>query len=198
MVLQRDRPVPIWGTANVGEKVSVKFGNQNKTIVADALGKWEIRLDPMPASTDPRELDITGSNSIKLTNILVGEVWLCSGQSNMAYEMRKNSKVKKADTSTNNSPVDELERAHNLQIRIFLVTQKNLQKPDSLHRGWSVAEDSALRAFSAVAYFFAKNLNHDLKVPVGVICSAISGSRIDPWAPIEAFDAIPYFKFNDI
>jgi sialate O-acetylesterase len=123
---------------------------------------------------------------------------LCSGQSNMQYEMRKNSKVKKPDTSTANSPVDELDRAHNPQIRIFLVTQKNLQKPDSTHSGWSIAEDSALRAFSAVGYFFAKNLNHDLKVPVGIISSAVSGSRIEPWAPQEAFDAIPYFKANNI
>jgi sialate O-acetylesterase len=112
--------------------------------------------------------------------------------------MRKNSKVKKPDTSTVNSPVDELERAHNPQIRIFLTTQKNLRKPDSTHSGWSIAQDSALRAFSAAGYFFAKNLHHDLKVPVGIICSAISGSRIEPWAPIEAFNAIPYFKQNNI
>ncbi|HEY8784592.1 MAG TPA: sialate O-acetylesterase [Mucilaginibacter sp.] len=198
MVLQRNKPVPIWGTANIGEKVSVKFGKQIKTAVADASGKWKITLDPMPVSAIPQEMEINAINSIKLDNILVGEVWLCSGQSNMEYEMRKNSKVKKPDTSTANSPIDELERAHNPQIRIFLVTRKNLQKPDSLHKGWSIAEDSALRAFSAVAYFFAKNLNHDLKVPVGVICSAVSGSRIDPWAPIEAFDTIPYFKANNI
>src|SRR5665213_2970298 len=79
MVLQRDKPVPIWGTASVGEKVSVKFGGQNKTAVADASGKWEIMLDPMPASPNPRGMDISGTNSIKLSNILVGEVWLCSG-----------------------------------------------------------------------------------------------------------------------
>lgn len=198
MVLQRDKPVPIWGTANAGEKVTVEFGDQNKTAIAGASGKWEIILDPMSASADPRELDINGTNAIKLTNILVGEVWLCSGQSNMEYEMRKNSKVKKPDTSTVNSPVDELERAHNPQIRIFQVTQKDLKKPDSLHTGWSIAEDSALRAFSAAGYFFAKNLNHDLKVPVGIICSAVSGSRIDPWVPVQAFDAIPYFKANNV
>ncbi|SEO87597.1 sialate O-acetylesterase [Mucilaginibacter sp. OK283] len=198
MVLQRNQPVPIWGTAKAGEKVAVKFNGQTKTTIADDAGKWIVTLKPMPASVNPSTLIIAGTNTIKLTDILVGEVWLCSGQSNMQYEMRKNSKVKKPDTSIANSPVDELDRAHNPQIRIFLVTQKNLQKPDSTHSSWSVAEDSALRAFSAVGYFFAKNLNHDLKVPVGIISAAVSGSRIEPWAPQEAFDAIPYFKTSNI
>lgn len=197
MVLQREKPVPIWGTAAAGEKITVKFGKQTKHTVADASGKWEVVLDAMPASAKPQILTIKGTNTIKLENILVGEVWLCSGQSNMQYEMRKNSKVKKPDTSTVNSPVDELERAHNPMIRIFLVTQKNLRKPDSLHQGWSVAEDSALRAFSAAGYFFGKNLCADLKVPVGIISSAVSGSRIEPWVPVEAFNDEPYFKSNN-
>ena len=198
MVLQRNAPIPVWGTASPGEKVVVKFNKQSKTTTADASGKWIVKLDPMQASAKPATLTISGINTIKLENILVGEVWLCSGQSNMQYEMRKNSKVKKPDTSTSNSPVDELERAHNPQIRIFLTTQKNLLKPDSTHSGWSVAEDSALRAFSAAGYFFAKNLQHDLKVPVGIISSAVSGSRIEPWVSPEGFDAIPYFKANKI
>ncbi|WP_431200007.1 sialate O-acetylesterase [Mucilaginibacter sp. P25] len=198
MVLQRNAPVPVWGTALPGEKVTVKFNSQTKTTIVDASGKWIVKLDAMPASAKPATLTISGKNTIQLQNILVGEVWLCSGQSNMQYEMRKNSKVKKPDTSTTNSPVDELDRAHNPQIRIFLVTQKNMLKPDSTHSGWSVAEDSALRAFSAAGYFFAKNLQHDLKVPVGIISSAVSGSRIEPWVSQEGFDAIPYFKANNI
>lgn len=198
MVLQRNAPVPVWGTASPGEKVTIKFNKQTKTTIADAAGKWMVKLDAMPASAKPSTLTISGTNTVQLENILVGEVWLCSGQSNMQYEMRKNSKVKKPDTSTANSPVDELDHAHNLQIRIFLTTQKNLLKPDSTHSGWSVAEDSALRAFSAAGYFFAKNLQHDLKVPVGIISSAVSGSRIEPWVSKEGFDAIPYFKANNI
>ncbi len=194
MVLQRNKPVPVWGTAVAGEAITVKFGNQTKKATADATGNWQIILDPMPASATPQVLEIKGTNTIKLENVLVGEVWLCSGQSNMSYEMRKNSKVRRPDTSTVNSPIDELDRAQNPQIRIFLTTQKNLRKPDSTHAGWDIAEGTALRDFSAAGYFFAKNLNHDLKVPVGIICSAISGSRIEPWMPREAFDEIPYFK----
>jgi sialate O-acetylesterase len=198
MVLQRNKPVAIWGTASAGEMVTVKFSGQTKKSTADAAGNWTIMLDQMSASATGQEMIISGANTIKLENILVGEVWLCSGQSNMSYEMRKNSKVRRPDTTTVNTPIDELQHAHNPQIRLFLVTQKNLRKPDSTHSGWDIAEGTALRDFSAAGYFFAKNLNHDLKVPVGIICSAISGSRIEPWAPQEAFDAVPYFKENNI
>ncbi|MCJ8210014.1 sialate O-acetylesterase [Mucilaginibacter sp. RS28] len=197
MVLQQKQFVPIWGAATPGEKVTVTFKQQTKTTTTDADGNWQVMLSPLVASADPAIMTISGTNTIQLTNILVGEVWLASGQSNMQYEMRKNSKVKKPDTSTVNSPVDELERAHNPQIRIFLVTQKNLRKPDSLHTGWDIAEDSALRNFNAAGYFFAKNLQARLKVPVGIISSAISGSRIEPWAPKEAFDQVSYFKEQD-
>lgn len=194
MVLQCNKPVPIWGTAAAGEKVTIKFANQTKTITTDTTGNWKVMLDPMAASANPATLTISGTNTIKLHNILVGEVWLCSGQSNMSYEMRKNSKVKKPDTSTTNSPVDELDRAHNPNIRIFLVTQKNLAKPDPANAGWDIAQDSALRVFSAAGYFFAKNLNHELNVPIGIICAAVSGSRIEPWIPETAFNNSTYFK----
>lgn len=198
MVLQCDKPDPIWGTASPGESVTVTFAGQTKQAVAGADGKWEVVLNPMHPSEQGRDMEIRGANTITLHGILVGEVWLCSGQSNMQYEMRKNSKVHKPDTSTANSPVDELERAHNPMIRIFLVTQKNLRKPDSTHSGWNIAQGADLRNFSAAGYFFGKNLNHDLHEPVGIISAAVSGSRIDPWAPLSAFEAIPYFKKNNI
>ena len=195
MVLQREKVCPIWGTAAVGEKVTVKFSKQTKTTIADASGKWEVILNPMSASAEPTDLTVSGINTIVLHDILVGEVWICSGQSNMAYEMRKNSKVAKPDTSTANSPVDELEHAHNPNIRIFSVTQKNLTTDaNPNHNGWSVAEDSALRAFSAAGYFFAKKLNQELHIPIGIISSAISGSRIEPWMPETAFETSAYFK----
>ena len=180
MVLQRNQTVPVWGYASEGEQVTVRFHKQVKTTHADVHGYWKILLDAMPASAEPSVMTISGTNTIKLNNILVGEVWLCSGQSNMEYSMRKNSKVVKTDSSKE-SPVDELERAKNTEIRIFLVTHKNLQKPDSLHNGWSIAKDSALRAFSAPGYFFAKELFSKLHVPIGMISSAVPGSSIEPW-----------------
>lgn len=180
MVLQQQKPVPVWGTAAPGEAVRVRFHGQAKQGIADAQGHWQVWLDPMTASSAPADLTIAGSNSIILHDILVGEVWLCSGQSNMEYTMRKNSKVVKTDSSAA-SPVDELQRANNPAIRIFLVTNKNLRAPDSLHTGWSEARDSALRSFSAAGYFFAKELYSKLRVPIGVISSAVPGSAIEPW-----------------
>ena len=192
MVLQRDKPVAIWGTAAPGEAVAVQFGGQNPRTVADAAGHWQVALAPLAASAVPAELVVSGTNTIRLRDVLVGEVWLCSGQSNMEYTMRKNSKVTRPATLGPN-PVDELQTAHNPAIRIFLVNRKELARPDSLHRGWSVAQDSALRSFSAVGYFFAKELYARLHVPIGMISSAVPGSRIEPWVPAAAFQQDPAF-----
>jgi sialate O-acetylesterase len=182
MVLQQKKPVPVWGYAAAGEAITVTFGRQVKKTVTDASGHWKIILDPIVASAQPAEMIIAGTNTIRLKNILVGEVWLCSGQSNMEYTMRKNSKVVKTKAVAND-PVDELDRAQNPDIRIFLVDRKLLSKPDTLHDRWSIARDSALRSFSAAGYFFAKELNSKLHVPVGVISSAVPGSAIEPWMP---------------
>jgi len=193
MVLQRNQQVPIWGYAKIGEEVTISFNKQEKKTTADNTGNWKIMLDAMPASATPQKLIIATANErIVLDNILVGEVWLCSGQSNMEYSMRKNSKVTIPE-GVKDWPVDELQTAHNKNIRIFLTDRKKM-KPDPTHAGWDVAEDSALRSFSAVGYFFAKKLYSDLNVPIGVISSAIPGSRIEPWMPREAFTALPFFQ----
>jgi sialate O-acetylesterase len=193
MVLQCKQQVPVWGTAKAGEVVNVSFGNQQKKATADNNGNWKVMLDAMPASAVPQKLLLTtATEKIELENILVGEVWLCSGQSNMEYTMRKNSKVKMPGGSKG-WPVNELDSAHNKAIRIFLVDRKKM-KPDPTHSGWAVAEDSALRSFSAVGYFFAKKMYEELQVPIGIISSAIPGSRIEPWMPREAFTALPFFN----
>ncbi|GAB2824071.1 sialate O-acetylesterase family protein [Ferruginibacter profundus] len=193
MVLQSKQAVPIWGYARAGDEVVVIFGKQQKKVVTGNNGNWKIMLDAMPPSATPQKLYIkTELSTIVLENILVGEVWLCSGQSNMEYTMRKNSKVIMPDSSKD-WPVNELETAHNKSIRIFLVDRKKM-KPDSTHSGWDIAEDSALRSFSAVGYFFAKKMFEELHVPVGIIASSIPGSRIEPWMPEEAFTALPFFQ----
>ncbi|RKR84333.1 sialate O-acetylesterase [Mucilaginibacter gracilis] len=194
MVLQQQKLLPIWGTGTPGEKVSVKFGKQLKNTVTDGSGNWKVVLNPLSASEKPETMTISGTNTITLDNILVGEVWICSGQSNMEYEMRKNSKVRKPDSLDKNSPVDELAHAHDTSIRIFWVNQKNLQTKGNYLARWNLAQDSALKSFSAAGYFFAKNLRSQLHVPVGVVCAAISGSAIEPWIPEGAYSAIPYFQ----
>jgi sialate O-acetylesterase len=194
MVLQRDVPVAIWGFASADERVTVKFAGQTRTVTADQAGNWSIQLTALQTSWTPQSMVISGSNTITLSNILVGEVWLCSGQSNMEYAMRKLVKIPKPANEKLGFPRDEVAEASNDQIRIFLVNRKTLSKPDSVHKSWSVARDSALRAFSVVGYFFARELQQKLGVPVGMISSAIPGSAIEPWIARTAFEASEDFK----
>ncbi|SDC02389.1 sialate O-acetylesterase [Pedobacter soli] len=194
MVLQRAKPINIWGFAAAGERVTVTFAGQKKETLTDKNGNWAVVLNPLKTAAQPQSMLISGSNTIELNNILVGEVWLCAGQSNMEYAMRKLAKIPKPKNEKLGFPADEVAEAKNKQIRIFLVNRKTLIKPDSIHKSWSVAEDSALRAFSAVGYFFAKELQQKLGVPVGVISSAVPGSAIEPWISEKAFADEPYFK----
>lgn len=193
MVLQRDKPVKIWGYAAVGERVNVRFAGQSLETVTDGQGNWQVVLEPLKTSAIPATMTIHGSNTVILDNILVGEVWLCSGQSNMEYGMRKLAKVKPPLKPALGYPVDELEKAANPQIRIFLVNRKELSKPDSIHKSWNIARDSALKNFSAAGYFFAKELYDKLHIPIGIISSAVSGSPIEPWIPKESLES-GYFK----
>ncbi|WP_225876481.1 sialate O-acetylesterase [Pedobacter psychrodurus] len=194
MVLQRDKPINIWGFAAPDEKVEVTFAGQKKQTITDKNGNWLVVLAPLKTATKPQKMTISGSNKIELTNILVGEVWVCSGQSNMEYAMRKLAKIPKPKNEKLGFPADEVAKAKNTQIRIFLVNRKQLNKPDSLHKSWAVAQDSALRAFSAVGYFFAKEVQAKLGIPVGMISSAIPGSAIEPWISEDAFAQEDYFK----
>ncbi|WP_316847430.1 sialate O-acetylesterase [Pedobacter psychrodurus] len=194
MVLQREKPINIWGFAAVGEKVEVAFAGQKKETISDKNGNWLVVLAPLKTSAKPQTMTISGSNKIELTNILVGEVWVCSGQSNMEYAMRKLAKIPKPKNVKLGFPSDEVVKAKNDQIRIFLVNRKTLIKPDSIHKSWAVAQDSALRAFSAVGYFFAKAIQEKLGIAVGMISSAIPGSAIEPWISENAFTQEDYFK----
>jgi len=181
MVLQRNQPVAIWGNGSPGEKVTVTFENQTKTTTTDASGNWKVMLDPLITSFNPSTLTITGSNTIKLNNVLVGEVWLCSGQSNMEFSMAKSSKFANAKRSKGlDSAATANER--NPNIRLFLV-RRDLTKPDgaNVNKGWNETEITYLRDFSAVGYYFAKNLYKELHVPIGIIASSVSGSNIEPW-----------------
>jgi len=192
MVLQRRKAVPIWGMAGKGERITVTFAGQRKQAVANDSGKWRVKLNPMEASAEPREMTITGTNTIRLQNILVGEVWLCSGQSNMEYAMRKNSKLFR--TVKGQHPVeDDLETASNSNIRIFLVKRKYMS-PDPEHKGWEPAMGTPLRDFSAAGYFFAKELYNKLNIPIGMISSAVPGSRIEPWIQSEKLAVSPKMK----
>lgn len=185
MVLQRDIPAPVWGWADKGEKVTVSFSGQEKTATAGEDGRWMVKLDPLKASKDPAELKVTGTDVVAIKNVLVGEVWICSGQSNMQMGVGGVLNAK-----------EEIESSANPLIRHIKV--KNTQSPrklDDITGGtWAVASPQTTGGFTAVGYFFAKNLVKELDVPVGLIGNSWGGTRIEPWICPEGFKLCPEFK----
>lgn len=177
MVLQRDVPVKLWGWANKKEKVKIAFNNKAYKTVADTNGKWNMML-PATKAGGPYNITITASNSITLKDVLFGDVWICSGQSNMVHQMGLHS-VRYADEITN---------ANNSEIRHFWIpTLTDLQKPhDDLPSGyWKSANPQDILQFSAVAYFFAKKIYEQYHVPIGLINASVGGTPIEAWISEE-------------
>jgi sialate O-acetylesterase len=191
MVLQRDMPIHIWGSATAGEQVAVQFAGQQQTAQSDASGKWNVTLDAMPASAEPRQMTITGNNMIVLKDILVGEVWLCGGQSNMEYPMGRGNPYKPPQTGPDLIP-DDLAKSADPQIRLFRV-QKVTSFPDLTSTGWAACDPDSLKAFSAVGYYFGREIHQQVKVPIGLIQSAWGGTRIEPWTPSSGYALVPAF-----
>ena len=181
MVVQRDMPIAIWGFADLGERVTVKLGPNQATAKADtALGNWLVKLPPMSAG-GPYRMTVTAENTIELTDILVGEVWLCSGQSNMQMRV-KDSKNAAAEIAAADYP----------EIRSFDVLQLATGLPVSDVQGvWRICKPQNVEQFSAVAYFFGREIHSRLGVPVGLVNSSWDGTRIEPWTPPEGFAAVP-------
>lgn len=192
MVLQRGKPVAIWGTASPNEKITVEFAKQTKTAVTDSAGNWQVKLAPMKASAEPRKMIITGSNTIELENILVGEVWLCSGQSNMEYPLDRRLKKYAASKRGEDLAEKELKGAKNPLIRYLYVERKLI--PTLPTDGWKDTNDTTLRYVSAAGYFFAKELADKLKVPVGIISTSWGGTRVEQWTPPTSYQNSPLFK----
>lgn len=194
MVLQRDQPVAIWGTALPSEPVSVSFAGQVKNAFTGEDGRWSVRLDPMSASFEPRVMRISASGKDTiLENILVGDVWLCGGQSNMEYPMRISLKKYANPARGENLAEKEWLSGGNSNIRLMLVEKKR-SLPDCTTKGWQECTDSTLSVFSAVGYYFGKNLQEALKVPIGLISSNWGGTRIEPWTPGSAYEKSPVFS----
>ena len=181
MVLQRNKPVHVWGWAAAKEKVTVSFGGQTATVTSDANGKWLVTLKEMKANATGSNLVIKGSNEITIKDVLVGEVWLCSGQSNMQWSMRQSS-FKNEDIPKANFP----------KIRLFYVPRKTAPSPvKDVTGAWNACTPKTVTNFSAVGYNFGMNLHKKLNVPVGLICSSWGGTQIEPWTPIEGFNKVP-------
>lgn len=183
MILQRDEKVKLWGWASTNEKIAIRFKGKVYRTTAGTEGNWVIQLPPTEAG-GPYQIDITASNKITLHDVLFGDVWLCSGQSNMVHQMNIHDVTYANDIATANYP----------QIRQFLVpTLTDLQGPQrDLPPGrWAPAVGEAVRPFSAVAYFFAKTIHEKYKVPVGIINASVGGTPIEAWISSEGLKEFP-------
>ena len=181
MLLQCDKPAPVWGTAAPGEKVRVEFSGQTKSVTADASGKWSVILDSLPSGAEPRVMKIRGTNELTLQDVLVGEVWLASGQSNMALSL---------PGAHNAGQV--IPQANDPQLRFFTVTHNTAAEPQGDLAGkWALTTPDNAKTFSAVAYFFAQELRRVRKCPVAVLHSSWGGTPIQTWMSMDAIRQAP-------
>ena len=183
MVLQQRVRVPVWGWAAPGQPVTVRFAGQVRTGTADAAGCWRVTLDPLKPGV-PFEMTVTGRGTVRLDDIAVGEVWLASGQSNMEWP------VSRADRA-----VAEMAAADRPGIRLFSVKRTKADEPCRTVTGaWQPCSPERVAAFSAVAYFFARQLHDVLGVPIGIINASWDGSRAEAWTPRQTLLADPALK----
>src|SRR5581483_10695621 len=183
MVIQQNVPARVWGWAAPGEQVTVTLAGKSAKTKADAQGKWEVRLGPFKAG-GPHEMRIEGKNAVVLKNVLVGEVWIGSGQSNMEWPLQNAA-----------HGGDEVARANHPEIHLFTVTKATSLEPrDDVRGRWVVCTPENAATFSAVAYFFGRELNEKLKVPVGLIHSSWGGTPAEAWTSRAALAAIPELR----
>ncbi|WP_288425006.1 sialate O-acetylesterase [uncultured Spirosoma sp.] len=185
MVLQRDTPLTIWGWATPGEKITVQLNRKAYKTTTDASGKWQVKLPSMKAG-GPFTMDIAGNTQLSIKDILIGDVWFCSGQSNMVHQLNIHDVTYANEIATANYP----------QIRQFWVpTLTSLQGPqqDVPNGQWKKAVGQDVRPFSAVAYFFAKKIHQQYRIPVGIINASVGGTPIEAWiseSGLKTFSAL--------
>lgn len=185
-VLQQHARVPVWGTANPGEKITVSVQKQNVSASADKSGRWLATLNDLSPG-GPFEMTISGGNTVTLRNILVGEVWFCAGQSNMVLPL----------SATLDGP-EEAARADYPQIRLFNEMKagtENAGWPErDEHAQWQTCSPESAAAFSATAYYFGRDLYKARKVPVGLVHASVGGSKIDAWSDLGELQKEPLAK----
>lgn len=182
-VLQRAGDVPVWGRADAGERVTVAFAGAEETAIADDHGKWKVRLDLQDAPKGPHELIVSGNNRLVVADVLVGEVWLCSGQSNMGFPV-KNSVDGAAEVAA----------ANDSEIRFFKVARNAAREPAADMKGkWQVCSPQTVANFSAVGYFYGRELRAKVNAPVGLIDATWGGTPAEAWTPAQALESEPDF-----
>ncbi|HYF37118.1 MAG TPA: sialate O-acetylesterase, partial [Prosthecobacter sp.] len=183
MVLQQKQTNRIWGWDTPGTRVTVTFAGQSKSAEADAKGKWIVKLDPVPANANPAVIKIAGTSTRELKNVLVGEVWLCSGQSNMGFTVNR---TWDADL--------EQAMAKYPQIRLIEVPNVGTQELQDDFKGeWRVCAPDNVGSFSAVGFHFGRLLHETLGVPVGLIDNAWGGSAAEAWVRRDVLEKDPRF-----
>ena len=194
MVLQREMKVPVWGTAESGEQVIVRFAGQEKSVTAGADGLWRVDLDPLTVSAEGRTFTVSGSHSaspLQLDDVLVGEIWLASGQSNMDFTVSK--KVKYFAGATNEE--QEIAAANYPLIRMFTgVAAKAYEAQSRVGGTWRVCSPETVPAFSAVGYFFARDLQKEIGMPVGILTLSFGASTAEAWIRRETMAGDPQLK----
>ncbi|MDE3236983.1 MAG: sialate O-acetylesterase [Bacteroidota bacterium] len=195
MVLQRNKPVVVWGKAKAGELVIVEFAGQHKSIVADSLGHWQLWLDAMNTSAQPKDFHVQASSEITYKNVLVGDVWLCSGQSNMEYPLDRKWKKYTAPKKGEDLAEKELANINKPDAIRYLYVERTLKKqPELPSKGWFKGTDTTVRFLSAIGYFFAKEIYEQTHIPIGIISSSWGGTRIEQWIPDWAYQQSSVFK----
>ena len=185
MVLQSAMPVPVWGWADADAQVTVEFAGQVKSAVTDAAGKWMVKLDQLNVNTEPQDLTVSLGSQAKrvVRDVLVGEVWLCSGQSNMGMSVSESANAEK-----------EIATAAHPLIRLFTVNQNPSLSPQADVKGaWAVCAPQTVPSFSAAAYFFGRRIQSELRVPVGLIHSSVGGTPAEAWTRFDALQKLEGF-----
>lgn len=194
MVLQSGASIAVWGWAAEGEAVCVSFAGQSKSVVTGTDGRWTVKLDPLKPASDAETLTVKGTNTLTVKDVLIGEVWLASGQSNMEMQIKGklHGSVDRAD--------EEIAAANYPEIRMFMhdapfaiyELQVPPQEPLVDRAGsWRVCSPETVADFSAMGYFFARNLLQKLHVPVGIVAPAVGGTPIEAWTSLSAQQATP-------
>ena len=180
-ILQRDQPVPVWGWADAGAVVTVEFAGQTKNATADASGKWLVKLDALRASVEPRTLTAHTTMTAMVSDVLVGEVWLASGQSNMGVPL----------SSAHNAAM-ELPKTDDSLLRFYTVSKSTAAEPQPDVTGkWEASTPVTAKNYSAVAYFFARELRAKLNCPVAVLHSSWGGTPGQAWVSMDALRKEP-------
>jgi len=192
MVLQRNKPIPLWGWGSPNEKITIRFNHQTKTVTTDLNGNWKVNLDK-EAAGGPYQLVLKGINTVTFKNVLVGEVWICSGQSNMEMPIEGWGKI--------NNYQEEIAAAKYPQIRHIKIPntvnstpQKDISPGDSTIVPWQVCSPQTAGDFTAAGYFFARELYNQLKIPIGLINTSWGGTHVETWTSREGFEGSDEFK----